>query len=216
MNVQDIKTYLEKLDPAQILTLNDGEVSINRIYLDSLEDLYFLSTDSTKYVKIKDILKQIEKIDPRKWISFRDIAQDKTMKDSFLNLKDGKLFTEKQDINYNILFYYFSELNEDYSIQDIEYLTSYYGKALESYFGIDEVRFYKDGSLKLKDIHIYFSGSSIDLEYFDEYFVYTKKLNKNNFEKFREDLKKYVETSDFTIFKYDGDFSKTKQIKETL
>ena len=206
MNVQDIKNYLEKLDPAQILTLNDGEVSINRIYLDPIKEVYLVSNGSTKHTKVKDLLIQLEMIDPITAISFRDIAEDDTMKDTLLKFKDEELVTEKQFIHYDILFYYLSELNEDNELEEEEELSFNFGKALESYFGIDELRFSKDGYIKLKDITLSINLNNIEIEAFKKYSLYTDNVNKKNLEKLRENLKKYVDTGDFSVFKYEGDF----------
>ena len=206
MNIQDIKNYLEKLDPTQILTLNDGEVSINRIYLDPIKDVYLVSNGSTKHTKVKDLLIQLEMIDPITAISFRDINEDDTMKDSLLKFKDEKLVTEKQFIHYDILFYYLSELDEDNELDEEEKLSFYFGKALESYFGIDELRFDKDAFIELKDITFSVNLNHIEIEAFKKYSLYTDNVNQKNLEKLREDLKEYVKTGDFSVFKYEGDF----------
>jgi len=201
MTIKEIKSYLEKQNPNDNLFvfLNEKKFEINSINLDFTEEVSLLKNSSTKHTKIKDLIIQLEAMYENKSIGVKFLLQDKTMKDYILIIKDDKLTLEKVKVNFETINYYFYELEEDNDMDYEEELTFNLGKALESYFNIEEVS-YSDRFISVLGLSIGIYKNMIEIEGFKKYSIYSENVTSELLIKLKEDILKYIETKDFTIF----------------
>jgi len=202
---KDLLAYLEELNPEDTLSvyMNEEAIEINSISLDLYNEIYLMKNTSKTHIIIKDLISQLKIIDLNKVISVRFLSKHNTMKDYMLVLKDNKLSLEKTKVSFETIDYYFNELEEDNDIDYEEELTFNLGKALESYFDIDEISF-NDRFLSFDDFSIGIYQENIEIESFGKYSLYTNNVTDSNLQKFKKDILRYIETKDFSVFKNEG------------
>ena len=207
MIIKDLISYLEKLNETETLSvyLENKKIEVNTLNMDCFKEINLIKDLSTKHRQIKDLLIQLEVMDSNNAIGFRIISEKGYMKDYIMVLKDEKIILEKVKVNFEIINYYFYELQEDNDLDYEEELFFNLGKALESYFNLEEVSFH-DGYIFVKDVCVGINSNCIEIEDYKKYSLYTENVNEKNLIKLKEDFIKYIETDDFSVFKYEGDF----------